>query len=136
MRADKLTTAFQQALADAQSAAVARDNPYIEPAHVLAAMLAQPDGPKSLLDRAGADTAALATAMETTIRNLPQVQVSAGEGQTVQPGRDLLSLLQAADKEATQRGDQFIASEMFLLALADAKSDLGGIVRGHGLTRK
>ena len=83
MRFDKLTTAFQQALADAQSAAVARDNPYIEPAHLLAAMLAQPDGPKSLLDRAGANTAALATAMETAIRNLPQVQ---GGGQ-VQPGR-------------------------------------------------
>jgi ATP-dependent Clp protease ATP-binding subunit ClpB len=133
MRAEKFTTAFQQALGDAQSAANANDNPYIEPAHLLAAMLAQPDGPKALLDRAGANTAALATAMETAIRNLPQVQ---GGGQPVQPGRDLLQLLQAADKEATKRGDQFIASEMFLLALADAKSDIGGIVRGHGLTRK
>ncbi len=133
MRADKLTTALQQALGDAQSAAVARDNPYIEPAHLLAAMLAQPDGPKALLDRAGANTAALSTAMETAIRNLSQVQ---GSGQMVQPGRDLLQLLQTADKEATKRGDQFIASEMFLLALADAKTDLGGIVRGHGLNRK
>ncbi len=134
MRFDKLTTAFQQALADAQSAAVARDNPYIEPAHLLQAMLQQPDGPKALLDRAGADTAALATAMETALRNLPQVQV--GGGQPVQPSRDLVTLLQAADKEATQRGDQYIASEMFLLAAADAKTDFGGIVRGHGLTRK
>jgi ATP-dependent Clp protease ATP-binding subunit ClpB len=117
----------------AQSLAVARDNPYIEPAHLLAAMLQQPDGPKALLDRAGANTAALETAMETAIRNLPQVQ---GGGQPVQPGRDLMQLLQAADKEATKRGDQFIASEMFLLALADAKTDLGGVVRGHGLTRK
>ena len=133
MRLDKLTTAFQQALADAQSLAVARDNPYIEPAHLLAAMLAQPDGPKALLDRAGANTAALRTAMETTIDALPQVQ---GGGQPVQPGRDLVSLLQAADKEATKRGDQFIASEMFLLALADSKTDLGGVARGHGLTRK
>ncbi|ODU10140.1 MAG: ATP-dependent chaperone ClpB [Rubrivivax sp. SCN 71-131] len=133
MRFDKLTTAFQQALADAQSLAVARDNPYIEPSHLLVAMLQQPDGPKALLDRAGANTAALATAMETANRNLPQVQ---GGGQPVQPGRDLVQLLQQADKEATQRGDQFIASEMFLLALADSKSDLGGIVRGHGLTRK
>ncbi len=133
MRFDKLTTAFQQALADAQSLAVARDNPYIEPSHLLAAMLQQADGPKALLDRAGANTAALATAMETANRNLPQVQ---GGGQPVQPGRDLVQLLQQADKEATQRGDQFIASEMFLLALADAKSDIGGIVRGHGLTRK
>jgi ATP-dependent Clp protease ATP-binding subunit ClpB len=133
MRIDKLTTAFQQALQDAQSAAVARDNPYIEPAHVLAAMLQQPDGPRSLLERAGAKVSALDTAMETAIRNLPTVQ---GGGQPVQPGRDLLQLLQAADKESLKRGDQFIASEMFLLALADAKTDLGGVVRGHGLTRK
>ncbi|MCE2913976.1 MAG: ATP-dependent chaperone ClpB [Rubrivivax sp.] len=136
MRIDKLTTAFQQALADAQSAAVARDNPYIEPSHVLAAMLAQTDGPKALLERAGANVAALAQAMEVAVRNLPQVSSPGGGGQPVQPGRDLMLLLQAADKEAGQRGDSFIASEMFLLALADAKSDLGGVVRGHGLTRK
>jgi ATP-dependent Clp protease ATP-binding subunit ClpB len=133
MRFDKLTTAFQQALQDAQSAAVARDNPYIEPQHLLAAMLAQADGPKALLERAGANMGGLIMAMETAIRNLPQVQ---GGGQTVQPGRDLLQVLQAADKEASKRGDQFIASEMFLLALADAKTDMGGIVRGHGLSRK
>ncbi|MCC6250527.1 MAG: AAA family ATPase, partial [Rubrivivax sp.] len=133
MRFDKLTTAFQQALADAQSLAVARDNPYIEPAHLLAAMLQQTDGPKALLERAGANTAGLAAAMDTAMRNLPQVQ---GGGQPVQPGRDLVNLLQAADKEASKRGDQFIASEMFLLAAADSKSDFGGIVRGHGLTRK
>ena len=132
MRLDKLTTAFQQALAEGQSLAVARDNPYIEPSHVLAAMLVQPDGPKALLDRAGANTAALKTAMDVAINSLPSVQ---GGGQ-VQAGRDLVQLLQAADKEATKRGDQFIASEMFLLALADSKSDIGGIVRGHGLSRK
>ncbi len=132
MRLDKLTTAFQHALAEGQSAAVARDNPYVEPAHVLAAMLAQPDGPKSLLDRAGANTAALKTAMDTLVAGLPQVQ---GGGQ-VGASRDLQALLQQADKEAGKRGDEFIASEMFLVALADAKSDIGGIVRGHGLTRK
>jgi ATP-dependent Clp protease ATP-binding subunit ClpB len=131
MRLDKLTTAFQQALADGQSTAVARDNPYVEPAHVLAAMLAQPDGPKSLLDRAGANTAGLRTAMETLINGLPQVQ-----GGQVQASRDLVNLLQQAEKEAGKRGDQFTSSEMFLLALADAKSDIGGVVRGHGLTRK
>ncbi len=132
MRLDKLTTAFQQALSEGQSLAVARDNPYIEPSHVLAAMLLQPDGPKALLDRAGANTAALKTAMDVAINSLPSVQ---GGGQ-VQAGRDLVQLLQAADKEASKRGDQFIASEMFLLALADSKSDIGGIVRGHGLSRK
>jgi ATP-dependent Clp protease ATP-binding subunit ClpB len=132
MRLDKLTTAFQQALAEAQSLAIARDNPYVEPSHLLAAMLEQPDGPKALLDRAGADTSALKTAMYSLISGLPSVQ---GGGQ-VQVGRDLVQLLQAAEKEAGKRGDQFIASEMFLLALADAKNDIGGIVRGHGLTRK
>ena len=133
MRIDKLTTRFQEALADAQSLAVGRDNPYIEPAHLLAAMLAQAEGPKALLDRAGANSAALKTAMDTAISGLPQVQ---GSGQVVQPGRDLVALLQAAEKEAGKRGDQFVASEMFLLALADAKTDLGGVARGHGLTRK
>ena len=133
MRFEKLTTAFQQALGDAQSLAVARDNPYIEPAHLLLAMLRQSDGPKALLERAGANTQALVMAMETAINGLPSVQ---GGGQPVQPGRDLVNLLQAADKEAGKLGDQFIANEMFLLALSDAKTDLGGVVRGHGLTRK
>ena len=133
MRFEKLTTAFQQALGDAQSLAVARDNPYIEPAHLLLAMLRQSDGPKALLERAGANTQALVLAMETAINGLPSVQ---GGGQPVQPGRDLVNLLQAADKEAGKLGDQFIANEMFLLALSDAKTDLGGVVRGHGLTRK
>jgi ATP-dependent Clp protease ATP-binding subunit ClpB len=133
MRIDKLTTKFQEALADAQSIAVANDNPYIEPAHLLAAMLVQADGPKALLDRAGANSAALKMAADTLVKGLPQVQ---GSDQVVQPGRDLAALLQSSEKEAGKRGDQFIASEMFLLALADAKTDLGGIVRGHGLTRK
>jgi ATP-dependent Clp protease ATP-binding subunit ClpB len=133
MRIDKLTTKLQEALAEAQSLAVGRDNPYIEPVHVLAAMLVQTDGPRSLLERSGARLKALQTALDTAIGALPQVEA---HGQVVQPGRDLVALLQASEKEAGKRGDQFIASEMFLLALADAKTDLGGIVRGHGLTRK
>ncbi|MDT8999245.1 ATP-dependent chaperone ClpB [Paucibacter sp. APW11] len=133
MRVDKLTTRFQEALAEAQSQAVTSDHPYIEPAHLLTAMLGQEDGPRALLERAGVKIAALKTALDTTLNGLPQVQ---GEGQQVQPSRDLISLLQNAEKEAAKRGDHFIASEMFLLALADAKTDLAGIVRGHGLTRK
>jgi ATP-dependent Clp protease ATP-binding subunit ClpB len=133
MRSDKLTTAFMQALNDASSQANAADHPYIEPAHLLAAMLAQPDGPRALLDRAGADTSALAAAARSAMDGLPQVQ--GGDG-PVQPSRDLVTLLQAADKEAVKRGDNFIASEMFLLALADSKGDFGGAVRKHGLTRK
>jgi ATP-dependent Clp protease ATP-binding subunit ClpB len=133
MRIDKLTTKFQEALGEAQSLAVGRDNPYIEPAHVLSSMLAQADGPRPLLERAGVNVAALKTSMDTAVHGLPQVQ---GSGQPIGAGRELVALLQAADKEATKRGDQFIASEMFLLALTDAKTDLAGIVRGHGLTRK
>jgi ATP-dependent Clp protease ATP-binding subunit ClpB len=132
MRLDKLTTAFQQALNEASSLAAARDNPYVEPAHVLLAMLQQADGPKALLDRSGANTAALKTAMDTAVGGLPSVQGGSGP----QGSRDLVQLLQAAEKEATRRGDAYVASEMFLLALADAKTDLGGVVRGHGLTRK
>ncbi|MGH8797343.1 MAG: Clp protease N-terminal domain-containing protein, partial [Caldimonas sp.] len=132
MRLDKLTTKFQEALADAQSLAVARDNPYIEPAHVLAAMLAQPEGPKALLDRAGVNTSKLRSALDAEIAKLPQVQ----GGEQVQPGRDLGNLLQAAEKEATKRGDQFIASEMFLLAAADSRSAIGPLVKEHGLTKK
>jgi len=132
MRLDKLTTQFQQALADAQSLASARDNPYLEPVHVLAAMLAQEDGPKALLARAGVNTGRLQAALEAEIGKLPQVQ----GGEAVQPGRDLQALLNATEKEANKRGDQFIASEMFLLAAADAKAALGALLKEHGLTRK
>ncbi|MCY4753914.1 ATP-dependent chaperone ClpB [Pelomonas aquatica] len=133
MRADKFTTRFQEALGEAQGLALGRDNPYIEPAHVLAAMLAQDDGPRALLERAGVKVPALKAALDGLIAGLPQVS---GDGQQVQAGRDLVALLQAAEKEANRQGDQFIASEMFLLALADAKTDLAGVARGHGLNRK
>ena len=132
MRFDKLTTTFQEAMGDAQSLAVARDNPYIEPVHLLAAMLAQADGPKALLTQAGINTAKLGTALEQAIAKLPQVQ----GGEQVQAGRDLGALLQAAEKEAGKRGDQFVASEMFLLAAADAKSTIGTLARDNGLNRK
>jgi ATP-dependent Clp protease ATP-binding subunit ClpB len=131
MRLDKLTTKFQEALGEAQSLALARDNPYIEPVHVLAAMLAQADGPKALLDRAGVNTSRLQAALEAEMGKLPQVQ----GGEQVQAGRDTAALLQASEKEANKRGDQFIASEMFLLAAADSKN-IGPLVREHGLTRK
>jgi ATP-dependent Clp protease ATP-binding subunit ClpB len=131
MRLDKLTTKFQEALADAQSLAVTRDNPYIEPVHVLAAMLAQTDGPKALLERAGVNVGKLQAAAEREIEKLPQVQ----GGEQVQAGRELGALLQATEKEASKRGDQFIASELFLLAAADSKT-LGPLLKEHGLTRK
>ncbi|WP_337878240.1 ATP-dependent chaperone ClpB [Caldimonas sp.] len=132
MRLDKLTTKFQEALGDAQSLALAHDNPYIEPAHVLLAMLQQDDGPKALLARAGVNTAGLHKAVDAAIKRLPQVQGA----EQVQVGRDTVTLLQAAEKEALKRGDQFVASEMFLLALSDSKADIGQIARDHGLSRK
>ena len=132
MRFDKLTTKFQEALAEAQSLAVSRDNPYMEAVHVLAAMLAQTDGPKALLARAGVNTQRLQTALDAELAKLPQVQ----GGEQVQPSRELGGLLQQAEKEATKRGDQFIASEMFLLAVADSRSAIGPLVKEHGLTRK
>ena len=132
MRFDKLTTKFQQALGDAQSLALGHDHAYIQPEHLLLAMLQQDDGPKSLLQRAGVNTAKLAQDTEAALARLPQVQ---GQEQ-VQPGPDLLKLLQATEKEAIKRGDQFIASELFLLALADAKGEAARIAKEAGLSRK
>ena len=119
MRLDKFTTKFQEALGDAQSLALAHDNAYIEPVHVLLAMLKQDDGPKALLQRAGANVPGLTSAAEAAIKRLPQVQ---GHDQ-VQGGPELGRVLQATEKEAIKRGDQFIASELFLLALTDSKGD-------------
>ncbi|CAJ0781909.1 Chaperone protein ClpB [Ralstonia psammae] len=133
MRLDKLTTRFQEALADAQSLALGNDNPYIEPVHLLLAMLRQPDGAtKNLLSRAGVNAKGLEVALDNAIKRLPQVQ----GGEQVQVGRDLGSLLQQTEKEGIKRGDEFIASELFLLAVADDKGEAGRIAREHGLARK
>jgi ATP-dependent Clp protease ATP-binding subunit ClpB len=132
MRQDKLTTKFQEALADAQSLALGNDNPYIEPVHLLVAMLRQDDGPRALLERAGTNVPGLLQAAEAAIKKLPQVQ---GHDQ-VQVGPELGKLLQATEKEAIKRNDQFIAGELFLLALADSKAEIGNLARSHGVTRK
>ena len=132
MRLDKLTTKFQEALTEAQSLAVTRDNPYIEPAHLLLAMLQQEDGPRALLERAGVKVPGLVIALEKQLDKLPQVQ----GGEQVQAGRDLISLLQGAEKEAHKAGDPYIASEMFLLALADHKGETAALARDFGLSRK
>ncbi len=134
MRFDKLTTKFQQALADAQSVAVGHDNAYIEPQHALLALLNQDDGATaSLLGRAGVNVAPLKAALDKAIDRLPQVQGTGGE---VQIGRELANLLNVADKEAQKRGDEYIASEMLLLALADDKGEAGRLLKEYGLTRK
>ena len=131
MRLDKLTTKFQQALSEAQTLALGQDHAYIEPAHLLAALLRQPDGPKALLQRAGVNVAALAQAADEALAKLPSVQ---GQEQ-VQVGRDTVSLLQATEKEAIKRGDQYVASELFLLALTDSKIALADAARKAGLHR-
>ncbi len=134
MRIDKLTTKFQEALSDAQSLALSNDHAFIEPAHLLAAMLKQDDGPRALLQRAGVHVAGLAQAADVAIHKLPQVT---GPGQEqVQVSRDMVPLLQAAEKEALKRGDKFVAGEMFLLAITDSKHDIARMARDHGLTRK
>ena len=132
MRLDKLTTKFQEALSDAQSLALAKDQAYIEPCHLLVAMLRQDDGPRTLLMRSGVNIAGLLKDSEEEIAKLPEVH---GQDQ-VQVGRDLVTLMQSAEKESLKRGDQFVASEMFLLALSDSKSDLGQLARRHGLSRQ
>ena len=132
MRQDKLTTKFQEALGDAQSLALGQDHAYIEPVHLLVVMLKQADGPKALLQRAGVNVAGLLAAAEAAVKRLPQVT---GQEQ-VQVNPELAKLLQATEKEALKRGDQFIASELFLLAVTDAKGTLGDMARANGLTRK
>jgi ATP-dependent Clp protease ATP-binding subunit ClpB len=119
-------------LGDAQSLALGNDHAYIEPSHVLVAMLRQDDGPKSLLQRAGANVSGLLSSAEDAMNRLPKVE---GQDQ-VQVGRDTVSLIQAAEKEAIKRGDQFVASELFLLALCDNKGNWGKLATQNGLSRK
>jgi len=134
MRADKLTTRFQQALADAQSSALANDNSYIEPQHLLVALIDDTDGGNaSLLSRAGVAVPKLRAALEQSIKRLPKVEGTGGE---ISVSRDLSSLLNLTDKEASKRGDQFIASEWFLLALANDKGECGRIFKEHGANVK
>src|SRR5688572_11726246 len=134
MRFDKLTTKFQQALADAQSMALGGDHGFIEPQHLLSALLAQEDGgTSSLLARAGVAVPRLQNALKVSIANLPSVQGTGGE---IGISRDLNNLLNVTDKEAQKRGDQFIASEMFLLAATQDKGELGRLLKDAGLNRK
>src|SRR5450830_208731 len=134
MRLDKLTTKLQEALADAQSLAVGNDNQYIEPIHLLLAVIDQSDGgSRSLLQRAGVNVNVLQTALKSGLDRLPKVSGTDGQ---VQIGRELTGLLNLADKESQKRGDEFLASEMILLALSDDKSEAGKLARENGLTRK
>ncbi|MCT9809370.1 ATP-dependent chaperone ClpB [Acidovorax sp. Be4] len=132
MRIDKLTTKFQEALSEAQTLALGSDHSNIDPLHLLLALLRQDDGPRSLLQRAGANVTALQTATEKAVQDLPKVQVQ----DQIQVGSDLARLLQATEKEALKRGDQFIASELFLLALTDSTTRAGQLLKDNGVSRK
>ena len=133
MRFDKLTTKFQQALSDAQSIALGADNTAIEPQHLLLALLQEENGSAaSLLLKAGVQINSLKTALNTAISNSPKSDNSGGE---VAISRDLNNLLNITDKLAQKRGDAYIASEMFLLALADDKGATGKLLKANGLTK-
>jgi len=133
MRYDKLTTRLQQALAEAQSRAVGNDNPYIEPAHLLAALLDEPEGGiGGLIARAGGNVPALKQALSAAQSRLPKVEGNAGE---VTVSRELGNLLNLADKDAQKRGDSFVASELVLLAMVADKGDTGRLLRDTGLSK-
>jgi ATP-dependent Clp protease ATP-binding subunit ClpB len=133
MRFDRLTTQFQQAFADAQSAAAGNDNPYIEPQHLLLALVNQQDGgAPSLISRAGGNVAALKSALKQALERMSKVEGTGGE---VTLSRELQNLFNVTDKEAQKRGDQFIASEMFLLALTQDKGETGRLLKQAGVTR-
>jgi ATP-dependent Clp protease ATP-binding subunit ClpB len=133
MRMDKLTTKFQAALADAQSLAVGRDNQYIEPVHLMAALLDQQGGTaRPLLEKAGAQVPKLRSDLAAALDRIAKVEGSGGE---VLLGNDLNKLLNVSDKLAQQRGDQFISSELFVLAACDDRGELGRLLKTNGATR-
>ncbi|HUY84781.1 MAG TPA: Clp protease N-terminal domain-containing protein, partial [Steroidobacteraceae bacterium] len=133
MRMDKLTTKFQAAIADAQSLAVGRDNQYIEPAHLMAALLDQQGGTaRPLLQQAGANVARLRSELAGALDRLPKVEGAGGE---VLIGNDLNKLLNLTDKLAQKRGDQFISSELFVLAACEDRGEVGRILKDCGVER-
>ncbi len=134
MRLDKLTSKFQEALGEAQSLALASDHQYIESEHLLLAMLQQSESSaKSLINRTGGNAAVLEKSIQGLIGKFPEVQ---GTGGDVQIGRSLSAHLNLTEKEATKRGDDYIAGELFLLVLTDDKGELGKAIKSAGMTRK
>jgi len=133
MRMDKLTSKFQMALADAQSVAVGRDHNYIEPVHVMVALLDQEGGTvRHLLTQAGVNTNLLRSHLGEWLDRLPTVEGTAGD---VHISNDLSRLLNLTDKQAQQRKDQYISSELFVLAAVEDKGELGDLLRKAGATK-
>ncbi|NNE61481.1 MAG: type VI secretion system ATPase TssH, partial [Woeseia sp.] len=130
MRMDKLTSKFQMALADAQSLAVGQDHQFIEPVHLLIALLDQQGGSvRGLLTKAGANVNLLRSQLGEALDRLPKVEGAGGE---VHIGNDLSKLLNLTDKLAQNRKDQFISSELFVLAALDDKSPLSKVLKQAG----
>ncbi len=133
MRLDKLTTLFQEALSDAQSMAIGLDNPYIEPQHLLLALIEQRDGATpSILSKIGINPQPLKDALKKSLDRLPKVE---GHGGEISISRDLSNLLNLTEKEAQKLGDQYIASELFLLAATQDKGETGQLLKQHGVRR-
>jgi ATP-dependent Clp protease ATP-binding subunit ClpB len=130
MRLDKLTSNFQNALADAQSLAIGHDNAFIEPVHLMLALLDQEGGTVyHLLSKAGVNVINFRSELEGVLQNLPQVEGAPGE---IHISNDLNRLLNVTDKLAQQRKDQFISSELFVLAALDDKGTLGNALKKVG----
>jgi ATP-dependent Clp protease ATP-binding subunit ClpB len=133
MRMDKLTTKFQMALAEAQSLAVGRDHQFIEPAHLMAALLDQEGGTiRPLLDKGDINANALRSKIGQVLDRLSSVEGAGGE---IHISNDLSKLLNLTDKYAQQRGDQFITSELFVLAALEDKGELGRLLKEAGVSK-
>lgn len=134
MRLDRLTNKFQLALADAQSLALGHDNQFIEPLHLMSALLKQEGGSVSpLLTSAGVDVTPFRAQVEQAIDRLPQVEGSEGD---VQPSSDLVRVLNLCDKLAQKRNDNFISSELFVLAALESRGSLADLLKAAGATRE
>jgi ATP-dependent Clp protease ATP-binding subunit ClpB len=131
MRFDRFTTKLQEALAQAQSLALGQDNQYIEPQHLLGALL-EDQGIAGLIAKAGGNAQVLKKNLGDAISRLPKVEGTPGE---VHISGELAQLLNVADKEAQKRGDQYIASELFLLAAAADKGETGRLLKQSGVTK-
>ena len=131
---DKFTSKFQAALADAQSIAIGRDHQYIEPLHLMQAMIQQQgNSVAAILSQIGVHTHNLAQNLDKELSRLPQVSGTAGE---VHVSQDLAKLLNLCDKIAQQRNDHYISSELFLLATLESKSSLSKLLSDNGVTKK
>ncbi|MEN0679017.1 ATP-dependent chaperone ClpB [Plesiomonas shigelloides] len=132
MRLDRLTSKFQVALSEAQSLALGRDHQYIEPVHLMLALLNQEGGTvRPLLTSAGIDVAAVRAELNQELDRIPKVE---GIGGDVQLSQDTVRLLNLCDKIAQKRNDKFISSELFVLAAAEERGKLGELLRKQGAT--